>query len=139
MQAIYDIKILIIDDSLMMRTILNDIVQSDKTFKVIGLAENGREGLDICKILKPDIILLDIEMPIMNGIEFLKRIKLISKAKVIVVSYMIKDNFVKANMLETLGAKKVISKPSGSLSLNLEEEVGSEILNTIRQLAQKGS
>jgi two-component system chemotaxis response regulator CheB len=134
MVIMHDTKVLIIDDSLMMRTIMNDIVQKEEKCIVIGLAENGKIGLEIAKDKKPDIILLDIEMPIMNGIEFLKRIKLISKAKVIVVSYMIKDNLVKTTMLETLGAAKVISKPSGSLSLNLEEENGSEILTTIRSL-----
>ena len=131
-------KVLIVDDSLMMRTILNDIVLKEGSCNVVGLAENGKIGLDIVKTKKPDIVLLDIEMTIMNGVEFLKRIRLISKAKVIVVSYMIKDNMVKTGMLENLGATKIISKPSGSLSLNLEEERGSDIIKAIRSVKQKG-
>ncbi len=126
------LKVLIIDDSLMMRTLLNDIVVTENYCHVVGLATNGKEGLDLVKKQKPDLIFLDIEMPIMNGIEFLKRVRLISKASVIVISYFAKDNHVNKQMLESYGATKVISKPSGSLSLNLTEERGAEIINLIR-------
>ena len=128
------IKILIIDDSLMMRTLLNNIVSTENYCEIVGLGSNGKEGLELVKYQQPDLIFLDIEMPVMNGIEFLKRVRLISKAKVIVVSYIVKDNFVHKQMLESYGATTVISKPSGSLSLNLDEERGKEIINIIRSL-----
>lgn len=131
------LKILIIDDSLMMRTLLNNILSTENYCQVIGLVSNGKEGLDLVKKQQPDLIFLDIEMPIMNGIEFLKRVRLISKAKVIVISYMVKDNLVNTQMLESYGAAKVISKPSGSLSLNLDEERGKEIISIIRSFNSK--
>lgn len=126
-------KVLIVDDSLMMRTILQDLVEALGSCEVIGTAENGKEALELVKQKRPDLILLDIEMPVMNGIEFLKRMHLVSKAKVIVVSYMTNDSLVKKEMLKNYGANYVINKPSGSLSLNLQEESsGVEIINAIR-------
>jgi len=79
-------RILVIDDSFIMRTIIKDIVDSDPDLEVVGFAENGKVGLERVRELKPDAVLLDLEMPEMNGIDMLKRLALVGKTKVIVVS-----------------------------------------------------
>jgi chemotaxis response regulator CheB len=60
-------NILIVEDSFIMRTLIQDIVQSDPEFTVVGMAENGKVGLQKVRELKPDLVLLDIEMPEMTG------------------------------------------------------------------------
>jgi two-component system, chemotaxis family, protein-glutamate methylesterase/glutaminase len=126
------LNVLIIDDSLMMRTLLKEMVVSEDTASVIGLATNGKEGLDLVKRQEPDLIFLDIEMPVMNGLEFLKRVKLISNAIIVVVTYISHDNDLNKTIIENYGAYKVINKPTGSMSLNFEEEGGNELITILK-------
>src|SRR3981189_1374165 len=79
-------NILVVDDSFIMRTIIKDIVESDPELKVVGFAENGKIGLQKTRELKPDALILDLEMPEMSGIEMMKRLALESKPKVIALS-----------------------------------------------------
>lgn len=65
---------MIVDDSLFMRRILMDILKEDDEIVIVGEARNGKEALEKIPILKPDVITLDIEMPIMDGITTLKHI-----------------------------------------------------------------
>ena len=66
---------LIIEDDLLIRTYLKRIIQKKFPFD-INEAENGMEGLESLKKVKPDLIFLDISMPVMNGLQFLEKIKL---------------------------------------------------------------
>ncbi len=68
-------KILIVDDDVVVRESLNVIFSSHASFDVIGLAENGKIAVEIAKQLKPDLILMDISMPEMTGIEATHTIK----------------------------------------------------------------
>ena len=79
-------RILIVDDSFVMRALLRGIVTSDPDLEVAGEATNGLEALQQVKEMAPDLVLLDIEMPHMDGIECLKRLRLMSKVPVIIVS-----------------------------------------------------
>jgi len=68
------IKVLIVDDSLLVRNILTEILESDPGIKVIGTAADGLEAVNKAAELRPDVITMDIEMPVMDGIEATKRI-----------------------------------------------------------------
>ena len=68
------IKVLIIDDSVFMRTIIRDMLQKDALIEIVGTATNGIEALEKISLLHPDLITLDIEMPKMNGLEVLERL-----------------------------------------------------------------
>ncbi len=67
-----DISVLICDDSALMRNLISRIIDGTEGMTVVGKAPHGRAALDMLDSVKPDVIVLDIEMPIMNGIEFLK-------------------------------------------------------------------
>src|SRR5690554_2155065 len=66
------IRVLIVDDSVFMRKILKDILDEDPEIEVVGIAKNGKEALEVARWVTPDVITLDVEMPIMNGLECLK-------------------------------------------------------------------
>jgi len=68
-------NILIVDDSFVMRALLRGIISADPDLAVVGEATNGLEALQNIKELNPDLVLLDIEMPHMDGIESLKRLR----------------------------------------------------------------
>ena len=68
-------KVLIVDDSAGIRRVLSDIISSDPALEVVDIARDGEEGLAKALKLKPDVITLDIEMPKMDGLTALKRIR----------------------------------------------------------------
>jgi two-component system, chemotaxis family, protein-glutamate methylesterase/glutaminase len=126
-------QILIVDDSFIMRTIIKDIVDSDPELEVVGFAENGKVGLERVRELKPDAILLDLEMPEMSGIDMMKRLALLGKTKVIVVSSVGQTGSPQAMEARRLGAVDVIAKPSGAMSLDLQAKKGHEIVQSLRR------
>ncbi len=70
-----DISVMICDDSALMRNLIGRIVDETTGLTVCGKAENGQDLIDKLQTAKPDVILLDIEMPVMTGLQFLKKRK----------------------------------------------------------------
>ena len=117
-----DISVLICDDSALMRNLITRIIDGTEGMRVVGKASNGQMALEKIDEVNPDIIVLDIEMPVMNGIEFLrarkeKRIKI---PVVVLSSVATKGAAVTMEALE-LGAADFITKPAGSVSADISE------------------
>ncbi len=127
-------NILIVDDSFVMRALLRGIVTSDPDLAVVGEATNGLEALQNIKELKPDLVLLDIAMPHMDGIECLKRLRLMSRVPVIIVSSVAQAGSPQALEARKFGAAEVIAKPSGAMSLDLNAKKGHEIVTATRRV-----
>ena len=127
-------NILIVDDSFVMRALLRGIVTSDPDLAVVGEATNGLEALQSIKELNPDLVLLDIEMPHMDGIECLKRLRLLSKVPVIIVSSVAQAGSPQALEARKFGAAEVNAKPSGAMSLDLNAKKGHEIVTATRKV-----
>ncbi len=115
-----DISVLICDDSALMRNLISRIVDGAEGMKIVGKAMNGRFLIEKIPQLKPDVIVLDIEMPEMNGIEFLKYRKEhnIDIPVIILSSIAEKGAAVTMECLE-LGASDFITKPNGSVSADI--------------------
>ena len=102
-------RVLITDDAMFMRLSLKNILEKNG-FEVVGEAENGEVAIEKYKVLKPDIVTLDITMPIMEGVEALKHIKAFDKsAKVIMISAMGQERIVRDAVMA--GAIGFIIKP----------------------------
>lgn len=102
-------KVLIVDDSTFIRLALKKLLEQNE-FEVVGEAENGKVALKKIQEFKPDIVTLDITMPVMNGLECLDEIKkLDEKPTVIIVSAMGQEANVKKAIMN--GAKGFIVKP----------------------------
>lgn len=125
------VTILIVDDSFLMRRVIRNIIESDPSFTVCGEASDGADALKKLEELAPDIILLDIEMPQIDGIEFLKRAKMVTDALVIVISSITRPGSPQAMEVLALGVADVIAKPSGVLSLDMEDERRDDLLEAI--------
>lgn len=95
------IRIMIADDHTILRQGLVRLLEDQPEFKVVGEATNGRMALEKALDLKPDIIIMDIAMPLMNGIEAAKRIKKhLPKTKIIILSMYSHENYIH-ELLET--------------------------------------
>ena len=127
-------NILIVDDSFVMRALLRGIVTSDPELAVVGEATNGMEALQAIKEMSPDLVLLDIEMPHMDGIECLKRLRLQSKVPVVIISSVAQAGSPQALEARKYGAAEVIDKPSGAMSLDLNAKKGHEIVTASRRV-----
>ncbi len=112
-----DISVMICDDSALMRNLIGRIVDEAEGLVLAGKAMNGKFLLDKIPRIKPDIILLDLEMPEMNGIEFLKERKRLNINIPVVILSSIAVRGAKVTMEAlSLGASDFILKPSGSIS-----------------------
>ncbi|MCR5699388.1 MAG: chemotaxis response regulator protein-glutamate methylesterase [Treponemataceae bacterium] len=115
-----DIKVLVVDDSALMRNLVSRIVENAPGMTVVGKAMNGRFALEKIPLVNPDIIILDIEMPEMNGVQFLEeRRKQGITIPVIMLSSIAKKGAAVTMQCLALGASDFITKPSGSDSPDL--------------------
>ncbi len=82
------VRVLITDDAAFMRATLRKVLEKEG-FEVVGEAANGKEAVELYKQLKPDLVTMDITMPVMNGIDAIKEIMAIDpEAKIVVCSAM---------------------------------------------------
>jgi two-component system, chemotaxis family, protein-glutamate methylesterase/glutaminase len=108
------IRVLVVDDSSFMRNALKRNIEQDPRFKVIDMASNGQEGVDKALKLTPDVVTLDVEMPVMNGLEALRAIVTKSAIPVIMVSAMTEAGAKTTIEALSLGAVDFIPKSKGA-------------------------
>jgi two-component system response regulator NreC len=114
------IKILIADDHTIVRQGLARLLEDQPGFKVIGEAVNGRMAIEKAMALKPDVIILDIAMPLLNGIEAARRIRRqLPKTKIIILSMYAQEHYIH-ELLE-----------AGIAGYLLKESSGRDIINAI--------
>lgn len=128
------IRVLVVDDSSFMRRLIRDLVESDPQFQIVGEASNGREAIEKNRELHPDVITLDVEMPIMNGMEALQKIMMENPVPVIMLSSLTKDGASMTIQALTLGAVDYVAKPSGTFPLDLES-VQDDLLKKLKAAA----
>lgn len=131
------VKVLIVDDSAVIRKVLGDFLALDPDVEVVGTASNGKIALDKIELLKPDIITLDIEMPELDGLETLKRLRQgHPKLPVIMCSSLTATGAAQTLDALALGASDYVTKPS-SHGANTRDVVGDELLRKIKGLAMR--
>ena len=126
-------KILVVDDSPIMTLVLGNIVAEDPQLQVVEYASDGLEALKKIEATKPDLIILDLEMPKMNGVEFMKQIRFKSQAKVIVVTAE-EANSEKVIQIKSLGIDGLVFKPSNIVAQELKNQKSQEIRNLIHRI-----
>ncbi|MBW1800057.1 MAG: chemotaxis response regulator protein-glutamate methylesterase [Deltaproteobacteria bacterium] len=127
-----DIRILIVDDSAIVRKVLSEELSREKGIEVIGTAPDPFIARDKIVRLKPDVITLDIEMPRMDGLTFLKKLMRHHPMPVIVVSSLTRKGGTLAMEALSSGALEVISKPSASYSVG---DMSLQLADKIRAVA----
>lgn len=114
-----------------MRKMLTEIIQRDGSLKVAGCARDGRDALAKVEALKPDVITLDIEMPVMDGYATLVELMKQGPKRVVMISSVTQSGADITLRCLAAGAIDFVAKPSGSISLDLER-VAAEIVAKIK-------
>ena len=130
------IRILVVDDSLVVRKMLSDTLSADAELEVVGTAGDGQIALAKIQVLKPDLITLDVEMPVMNGLETLAALrKLYPKMPVIMFSTVTERGAVATLKALSLGASDYATKPSNTSSSGMAiEAIRSDLVPKIKVL-----
>lgn len=133
------VRILIVDDMPIFRRIVTELFERELEFEVVGLADNGREALTRIHLLNPDLVILDLEMPVMNGWETLQAIKLsYPKLAVIVFTSLPADAGDIVAHARALGARDLVPKPANMASRDaawrhLEENLLAKVRQHFRE------
>lgn len=113
------VKVLVVDDSTFMRGALVRMISKDPRFVVIDTATNGKEGVEKANLLRPDVVTMDVEMPVMNGIEALAEIMKTSKVPVIMISTLTEAGAETTIKALELGAVDFVPKAFGDKERNI--------------------
>lgn len=105
------LKVVCIDDSPSILAILQSVFSADAGFEVVGVAKNGEEGMEVIRKARPDVVTLDIHMPVCDGIQFLKRFGQAAPPVVVVSSVSREDAGLAFESLQ-LGAADYVEKPA---------------------------
>ena len=124
-------KVLIVDDSALIRKLMTEILSSDPDIEVVGVAQNPYVAREKIKQLNPDVITLDVEMPRMDGLDFLEKIMRLRPMPVVMVSALTQEGAdVTLQSLE-MGAVDVIAKPTLDIERNWPLVAG-EIIRKVK-------
>jgi two-component system chemotaxis response regulator CheB len=132
------LRVLIVDDSVVMRRLISDMVLSDPAMEVAGIAHHGRIALAKIPQVSPDIVTLDVDMPEMNGLETLARIRAeYPDLPVVMLSGLAEDGAKLTIEALAMGASDYVTKPTsvGSNAASVSE-VRDELLRKIRALSE---
>lgn len=123
------IKVLIVDDSAIVRKIFTEVLSREPDLEVVGTAPDPYVARDKIVHTRPDVITLDVEMPRMDGLTFLKKLMHYHPLPVIIVSSLTPKGGTLALQALELGAVEVLAKPGGAFSVG---DLGAELVQKIR-------
>ena len=113
------ISVLVADDSAFMRKVVSDLIEADPEIIVVGAARNGSDCIQKAMSLRPDVITLDVEMPVMDGLAALPTLVTELGIPVVMLSSLTQAGADVTIRALSLGAVDFVPKPSGAISLDI--------------------
>jgi two-component system chemotaxis response regulator CheB len=129
------VRVLVVDDSAFMRRQLTRILEADPELEVVGIARNGEEAVEKTKALEPDVVTLDINMPVMDGLTALTYIMMERPTPCLMVSSLTQEGALATFEALELGAVDFVPKPSGTISVDIDTQA-EEIVQKVRAAAR---
>lgn len=128
------IKVLVVDDSAFMRKLISEILNEQPDIEVVGTARNGLDALNKLDRWEVDVLTLDLEMPVLDGLSTIKRIMASKPMPILVLASTTERSSESTIKALSYGAIDFIAKPSGNISLDLRK-VEEELVSKVRSLA----
>lgn len=125
------IRVLVVDDSAFMRKVLSDLFKAESDFEVVDVARNGVEAIEKVVQHSPDVVTLDIEMPVLDGLSALEKIMATKPTPVIMVSSLTKAGADATIRALSLGAVDFVAKTAGSISRI--DDIAKDLLQKCRE------
>ena len=129
------VRVLVVDDSALMRREIARIIESDPNLEVVGIARNGQEAIDKVRVLQPDVVTLDVNMPVMDGLTALTYIMMERPTPCLMVSSLTQEDALTTFEALELGAVDFVAKPSGTISRDISVQ-SDEIIAKVRAAAR---
>jgi two-component system chemotaxis response regulator CheB len=133
------IRILVVDDSAVVRKLLSDTLRADPELQIIGTASDGRTAISKVETLKPDVVTLDVEMPVMNGLEALRALRTLHPRLPIIMFSTLTERGALATLdALSLGASDYVTKPANAASIEAAvASVRRDLIPKIRALVSQ--
>ncbi|MBA3391492.1 MAG: response regulator [Deltaproteobacteria bacterium] len=129
------LRVLVAEDSATARLLIVSLLSSDAELTVVGQAKNGAEAVALCESLRPDVVTMDIQMPVMDGLEATRQIVSRWGTPVIMVSSLDPADVSRSMLAFNAGALAVLAKPSGPGTPRFERDCR-ELIATVKALAE---
>ncbi|GAB6038904.1 chemotaxis-specific protein-glutamate methyltransferase CheB [Fundidesulfovibrio butyratiphilus] len=130
------IKVLVVDDTPVMRLLLSRILGKDHEIEIVGLAHNGQEAVDLVKALRPDVVTMDLFMPVLDGYQATSRIMEQCPTPVVIVSAAYHPEEVEMTFRALkAGAVAILEKPFSSFD-ERHEVSARELISTVKLMSQ---
>ncbi|MEW5771889.1 MAG: chemotaxis response regulator protein-glutamate methylesterase [Thermodesulfobacteriota bacterium] len=113
------VKVVVVDDSAFMRKAIQTMLEKDPDIRVVGIARNGQEGLELIRKHDPDVVTMDIEMPVMDGLTALRHVMMEMPRPVLMVSSLTTEGAEATLKAMELGAVDFIPKQLSKVSLDI--------------------
>src|SRR5689334_5035409 len=130
------IRVIVVDDSALMRRVITGLIEQDSAIKVVATARNGREAIDLVQELRPDIVTMDVRMPVMDSLATTEHLMAYCPTPILVLTASLASHDVDITFkMLGAGALEVIEKPSGSDAQALDR-TGRALIRRIKVLAR---
>ncbi len=134
------LRVLLVDDSLTFRTVLAEVVNTSGVSRAVAFASDGREALAKVSEYSPDVVTLDVDMPVMDGLACLAELRKLSKPPVVImVSAVTRDGAKECLRAFELGALEVVTKPNDADMLANKQVLSAKVHGLLQELARGGS
>ncbi|KPH96308.1 chemotaxis protein CheY [Pseudoalteromonas porphyrae] len=130
------VKVLVVDDSSFFRRRVSEILEQDKDIEVIGFAVNGREAVEKTSQLRPDVITMDIEMPVLDGISAVKEIMAANPTPILMFSSLTRDGATATLDALDAGALDFLPKKFEDIARNNEDAV-KLLQNKVKEISRR--
>ncbi len=133
------IRVLVVDDSRLVRAVVRDLLEEDPDIQVVAEAENGLEAVERCHEVRPDAVVMDIHMPVMDGLTAVERIMAECPTPVLILSATVNPGEVQSAFRAVrAGAFEALPKPDGSVSREEYTALAEELRSRIKLYARVG-